>query len=84
MYRGGPNVKWYARKVRHAKRGVRARACPILASFGKILPKNPCFWRLETGGMMEGTRVGAPNQCWDVPHFKMAHCRGPFDVSWRF
>ena len=25
MYRGGPNVKWYARKVRHAKRGVRAR-----------------------------------------------------------
>ena len=33
MYRGGPKVKWYARKVRHAKRGVRTRARPILASF---------------------------------------------------
>ena len=83
MYRGGPKVKRYARKVRHAKRGVRARTRPIQASFGKILPKNRCFWRLETGGMMDGTGVGAPDQCWDVLHFKMAHCRGPFDVSWR-
>ena len=82
MYRGGPKVTWYVRKVRHAKRGVRARVCPILSSFGKIVPENPCFWRLETGGMMEGTRVGAPNQCWDVLHFKMAHFGDHCDVSW--
>ena len=43
MYRGGRKVKRYARKVRHAKMGVRTRECPILASFGKILPKNPVF-----------------------------------------
>ena len=43
MYRGGPVVKGYAPKVRHAKRGVHPRARPILASFGKILPKNPAF-----------------------------------------
>ena len=45
MYRGGPKVKRYARKVRHAKRGVPTRARPILASFGQILPKNPVFGR---------------------------------------
>ena len=43
MYHGGPKVKQYAPKVHHAKRGVRTRARPILASFGKILPKNPAF-----------------------------------------
>ena len=47
MYRGVPNVNWYARKVRHAKMGVRARACPILASLGTILPENP--WCLGIG-----------------------------------
>ena len=83
MYRGGPKVKRYARTPRHAKRGVRVCARPILASFGKILPTNPWFWRLETGGMMEGTGGGAPDECWDVLHFKKAHCRGPSDVSWR-
>ena len=83
MYRGGPKVNRYARTLRHVERGVRARARPVLASFGTILPKNPCFWRLESGGRMEGTGVGAPNQGWDVLHFRMAHCRGPFDVSWR-
>ena len=49
MYRGGPKVKRYARKVRHDKRGVPARAHPILASFGKILTKHPMF--LEIGNM---------------------------------
>ena len=24
---------------------------------------------------MEGTGFGAPNLCWDVLHFNMAHCR---------
>ena len=43
MYRGGPKVKRYARKVRHAKRGVRTRARPILASFGKIPSKIRLF-----------------------------------------
>ena len=47
MYRGDPKVKWYARKVRHAKRGVCVRARPILASFGTILPKNPMFFEIE-------------------------------------
>ena len=63
MYRGGSKVKQYARKVRQAKRGVRVHPRPILASFGKILTKSPCCWRLETCGTMEGTRVGAQNQC---------------------
>ena len=40
MYRGGPKVERYAHKVRHAKRGVRARACPILASFVKFCLKS--------------------------------------------
>ena len=43
MYRGGPKVKRKARKVRHAKRGVHTRARLILATFCKILPKNPAF-----------------------------------------
>ena len=43
MYRGGPKVKRYARKVRHAKRGVRARACPILASLVKLSLKIHVF-----------------------------------------
>ena len=47
VYRGGPGVKWYARKVRHARRGVRVHARPVLTSFGKILPKNPMFLEIE-------------------------------------
>ena len=43
MYLGGPNVKRYARKVRHAKRGACARARPIPANFGAILPKYSVF-----------------------------------------
>ena len=56
MYRGGPNVEWYALKVRHAKRGVRVRVRPILANFGKILAKNPCF--LGIGELGPLTKVG--------------------------
>ena len=55
MYRGGPKVTWYVRKVRHAKRGVRARACPILASFGTLLAKSPCI-------------LGIANTCYDRRH----------------
>ena len=43
MYRGGPKVKRYAREVRHAKRGVRTRARPRLASFVKFCLKIELF-----------------------------------------
>ena len=43
MYRGGSKVKRYVRKVRHAKRGVRVRTCPILASSVKFCLKIHVF-----------------------------------------
>ena len=43
MYRGGPMVKRYAPKVRHAKRGVRTRTRQILASFVKFCLKVQFF-----------------------------------------
>ena len=42
-------VKRYAPKVRHAKRGVRTRAHPILASFGKVLVGTPIAPVLQAG-----------------------------------